>query len=310
MDKIVFGSDPEGFYARKGEDGKDYVVPPAKYRLDYKFPTDNTDPKHPVFKSAEGQNGVIKLIEDGAAFELTVPPSTEIETLYQDIQLGYELAKDVGGQFGNHTMITPTINYDVDEFKGRERAFRQCLIFGCDPDEDVFETQGLLPHRLNQMARGESALEHPYRYGGGHLHVSGCENFQVKPLLSIKMFAFLLGNLVTFMSPMKELDHLRTYRYGRPGRFRIQRYGKKFQNLDWTDQGLEYRTPSNAWTTDLSLGKKMAFAVKTIAEYILPDDKLMEVLIEDLQDNTIKAVMEGLPELAETNYKAVMSMVY
>lgn len=305
MNKIVFGSDPEGFYSRE-KDGQLFVVPPAKYRLDFKFPTDDEDPRHPVFAAADGQNGVIKLIEDGAAFELTVPPSTDIETLYQDIGLGYELAKSVASQFGDFISIVPTINYDVNEFREREDEFRQCLIFGCDPDMDVFEMENL----VHVECMEESALDHPYRYGGGHLHISGCENFQVKPLLTVRLCAFLLGNLVTFLSPMKELDHLRTYRYGRPGRFRIQDYGKLFNGIPWTNKGIEYRTPSNAWTTDISLGRKLAEAVQVIAEYLLPNDKLTEVLIEDMQDRTIEAVMKGLPDLAEENYNAVMSMIF
>jgi hypothetical protein len=35
----------------------------------------------------------------------------------------------------------------------------------------------------------------------------------------------------------------------------------------------------------------------------------MEVLVEDLQGLTIKAVMEGDPQLAASNYQAVMSMI-
>lgn len=305
MAKLLFGSDPEGFYCRTGAGGKPFVVPPAVYRLDNKFPTDDTDPKHPVFATANGQNGVVKLIEDGAAFELTVPPSTNIETLYQDINLGYDLANSIAVQFGNTVSVIPTINFDTKEFRKRKVSFQQCLIFGCDRDWDVFENEGL----IDVPCMEESALDHPFRYGGGHVHISGCEFFQTKPLLAVKMLAFMIGNLVTFMSPMKELDHLRTYRYGRPGRFRPQDYKKKFNDMDWTDKGIEYRTPSNAWTTDLSLGKKIAEAAEIVAECLLPNDKLMEVLIEDLQDRTIEAVMKGIPQLAESNYNAVMSML-
>jgi len=309
MDKILFGSDPEGFYTRIGEDGFPYVVPPAKYRMDHKLQTNMTDPKHPVFAVAEGVNGVVKLIEDGAAFELTVPPSTNIDTLYQDIQLGYDLAGDIAKEFGHFVSIVPTINFDTNEFRDKEESFRQCLIFGCDPDMDVFEMEGLDLRCAHVFQPGEGAMDHKYRYGGGHIHISGCELFQTKPLLAVKMFAFLLGNLVTFLSPMKELDHLRTYRYGRPGRFRIQNYGHKFNGMEWTDKGIEYRTPSNAWTTDLPLGKKLADAVRVAAEYILPNDHLMENIIGCIQDSTVDAVMNGNPELAEKNYNAVMSMI-
>jgi hypothetical protein len=308
MSNILLGSDPEGFYTRIGEDGLPYVVPPAKYRVDHKFPTDLTDPKHPVFAKADGVNGVVKLIEDGAAFELTVPPSTNVETLYQDIQIGYDLANGIAKQFGHFVSIVPTIHFDTNEFRNREEAFLQSLIFGCDRDMDVFELEGL-DTGGDVFTEQESALDHPYRYGGGHFHTSGCEFFQTKPLLAVKMFAFMLGNLVTFLSPMKELDHLRTYRYGRPGRFRIQDYGHKFNDMAWTDKGIEYRTPSNAWTTDMSLGKKLADAVQIVADYLLPKDRLMEELINNIQDPTIEAVMNGNPELAENNYNTIMSMI-
>lgn len=305
MNKLLFGSDPEAFFSRVSEDGSLYVVPPAKYRFDFNFRTDNSDPRHPVFATADGQNGVVKIFEDGAAIETSMAPSTDIRTLYQDIQLGYQLAKEVAEQFGDSLSVIPAINFDINEFRDRVEDFQETLVFGCDPDMDVFEMEGLVETECRQ----ESALDHPLRYGGGHLHISGCENFRKKPLLAVKMCAFLLGNLVTFSSPMKELDHLRTYRYGKPGRFRLQEYGKKWNNLDWTDIGIEYRTPSNAWTTDLSLGQRMAAAAQIIADFFLPQNDIMESLIEDIQERTIEAVMKGLPELAEDNYKVVMSWV-
>ena len=305
MDKILFGSDPEGFYSTFNGLGGIKVVPPAVYRFDHKFPVVEKDPKHPVFRVADGENGVIKLIEDGAAFELTVPPSENMKTLYQDIQIGYQLASEVAREFGNFITITPAIPFDTNEFKNRKRLFNQCLIFGCDPDNDIYEMQGLIDERPME----EKALDHPWRYGGGHIHISGIEFFQKKPLLAVKMLATFVGNLVTFRSPMKHEDHIRTYRYGRPGRFRIQDYGKKFNNMDWTNQGIEYRTPSNAWTTDTGLTDLIEMTIRTIAESVLPDDKLMQCLVDDLEDRTVRAVMEGIPELAEQNYKDAMSMI-
>lgn len=293
--KLVLGSDPEGFYATRDPlSDRIKVVPPAVYRLDHGFPTDNSMPRHPVFAKSDGQNGVVKLIEDGADFELTVPPATDMDTLFSDIQLGYLMAKDVAREFGHFIKVIPAIPFDTTEFRDRGEEFRECLIFGCDPDEDVFE--------VNRPPMEEDALNHPWRYAGGHLHMSGCEYFQTKPLLSIKMLAIFVGNLVTFESPMKKLDHQRTYRYGRPGRYRIQKYGKKFNNIPWSSQGLEYRTPSCAWTTHLPLARKIEAAVRLVAERVLPDDRLMEKLIATLEVPTIEAVMKGLPDLAQATY--------
>lgn len=309
MEQLIFGSDPEFFSATPDGNGGVKVVPPAKYRLDFGHPVTilDNDPqgKHPVFAEVPGLNGVVRVIEDGAAFELTVPPSHTIEGLFHDIQVGYEVGSQIMAQYGNFIEVTPAIHFDTNEFRNRKKEFLMSLIFGCDEDRDVYELMGL----IQSLPKEEDALEHPWRYGGGHWHVSGIKNFQEKPLPSVRMFGMFIGNLVTFRSPQKELDHVRTYRYGRPGRFRIQEYGKLFEDIPWTDIGIEYRTPSNAWTTDISLARLMAETMQMVAEQVLPNDSLMEVLIEDLEARTVEAVMTGNEKMAEENYHAAMSMI-
>lgn len=310
MSKIVVGSDPEFFIVRKADNGDLYVVPPAKYRFDMGVPADlSEDERHPIFAIQDGQNGRIKLIEDGCALELTVPPSHSIDTLYQDIQLGYQMGSDLAKQFGHETMTIPTINFDVHEFENRSDDFKFCLQFGCDKDWEVFEMEGLIP----KSPELERATEHPFRYAGGHMHVSGCKFFADpkygKPLLAVKQMAIFVGNLVTFLSPLRELDQKRTFRYGKPGRFRPQNYGKLFNGEEFTDTGIEYRTPSTAWTTSLDLARRMAECMQIIADRILPDDDLMEGMINEFQQPTIEAIMHGDAELSKSIFDAAMSLI-
>lgn len=304
MSTIVFGTDPEGFYT----DGRK-VIPPAKYRLDFGFPVgyDEQDygHRHPIFAVAPGNGGDVKLIEDGAAFELTVPPALSMKELMDSIAVGYELARGIAAQFGNSIAIVPTIPFDTEEFRDRSEEFKESLLFGCDPDRDVFEILGLMP----EVESVEDALLHPWRYGGGHEHISGVRLFQEKPLPSVQLLAMTVGNLVTAESTQKELDRMRVYRYGRPGRFRIQEYGKLFNNIPWTDVGIEYRTPSNNWTTSPSLAFKMEETIRDLVDRILPSDSLIERIINEFREPTIQAVMSGNSELASQTYKSVMNLI-
>lgn len=306
--KFVLGTDPEGFYARTGDNGELTVIPPVDYRKKG-FPVSylDSDPnhKHPVFAREDGVNGPVLLIEDGCAWELTVAPSLSMKSLFQDIELGKKMAHNVAKQFGDFIAVVPTIGYDVNKYLevAADPDYAMSLIFGCDPDRDVFQEFG---HEYAECTE-ESALFHPYRYGGGHLHVSGCEEFQTKPLLAVKLFAFFIGTLVTAISPMHDLDFLRVYRYGRPGRFRIQKYGKLFKGIPFTDQGIEYRSPSNAWTTKYDMAEKIELSLRTLVEVIKSDEKIIG-LVRDVEKDAITAVSTGNKELAAQVYSYCMGI--
>jgi hypothetical protein len=302
---LVFGADPEGFYSRYDKDGVLTVIPPAHYQIDFQFPVTGNDPKHPIFGEADGQNGKVKLIADGAGFEINTCPSTNMRGLYQDIQLGYQMARGVAAQHGDFISVVPAIHFDTEEFRDRQHEFLQSLIFGCDPDRNVYVGQGYLP----PVPPLEDALDWPWRYGGGHVHISGNANMMDKFLLSLKMLDIFLGNFLTMSSKNPDLELKRTHRYGRPGTYRYQQYKGTWKDIPNTESGIEYRTPSNSWTTDESIALEMESILRIMTGVVLPNDKLMQVLIEDLQEPTINAIMDINQDAASANFSSAMSML-
>jgi hypothetical protein len=103
---------------------------------------------------------------------------------------------------------------------------------------------------MEVKARVLDVHKHPERYGGGHIHISGSNLFEIEPILAVKCLAITLGQAAIAFSDTPNLEHDRTFLYGRPGKYRVQHYG------DGTI-GIEYRTPSNRWTSDIDFAKKI-----------------------------------------------------
>lgn len=239
---LVWGSDPE-FFAGYKKDGEYFVLPPAFLRV-YRDVPFVPDPKHPVFLDAFNDLGVI-IMEDGVAFEETVIPDTNWKNLFDRIQIGKKLLSDkILSLFKDDcepdVLSVPTINYDVKRWMSESPEFKMCLIFGCDRDYDAFNN--------NQAGRTTNALKHPFRYGGGHIHVSGSSAIKEEPILAIQSLALTAGLAAVAFSDTPDLDKSRTFLYGRPGKYRAQKYSGLFKDIPNTDFGVEYRTPSNRWT--------------------------------------------------------------
>lgn len=224
--ELTFGSDPEVF-AHYLKDNIPYVEPPAYFRMELGVPY-KPDPKHPSFIEKDG----IVVMEDGVAFEFTLPPTTEARPLFAEIKQAQEMLNDFLSRYNYSSVAIPTINYEVQKFLDKDNEYQLCLIFGCDPDKDAIETT----YKCNTI----NALLHPFRYGGGHFQV-GSFNPEVIKLLHhgfrpmIQLMAVLVGTVCVKNSDYPELEYQRSFIYGRPGRYRIQKWG------------LEYRTPSNSW---------------------------------------------------------------
>jgi len=299
MKNIVKGSDPEAFLSVL-EDGKRMVVPPAELIKYHNLPVIGGTAKHPLFSVIGGIGGEIHIVEDGVAFELTVPPSLRLLDVWNNIQLGYEEIARIGRAFGGFELsVVPTIGYNVKKFLNEDELFQMCLIFGCDPDRDAFNTE-----RGNYIV---DALQHPLRYGGGHIHISGSRDIKEIPVPAVKILAMTVGTFVTMHSPFPDLDRERTYLYGKPGKFRIQEYGSLWNNVPDTDVGIEYRTPSNAWTTSSDIAKGLDDVIDYTVNTILPNRNLVKSLIEQYSENVCKAIIEGNAGLAEEIFNNVIS---
>lgn len=246
MRKLLFGCDPEIFavsgnvpekYADHLE-GVPFVEIPAYIAdsgLIQEIPGGG-DAKHPEYLSSKYH----RVVGDGAAYEINLkfPCTSPIEMRDHVLNAEYELSERLKVA-GFSVWRKPVVNFDFKRFWTEENMQderkKMSMIFGCDPDIDAFEFQ-LKPAE-------EDVSQHPYRYGGGHLHFSGDivgNLMETKPLPFVKMLAVFLGNFTTLVSPFSDLDKIRATRYGKPGKYRRQVY------KDGTI-GVEYRTPSNSW---------------------------------------------------------------
>lgn len=287
--KLVFGADPEFFSGYKNSNGELFVLPPVVFRQKLGVEIIEND-RHPIFI----RNSVGIVHEDGAAFEVAISPSFKWEDIFDSIKsLKDSLESNILSKFNGictgvvHTL--PTINYEVEKWKDEGDEFKYCVEFGCDPDHDVFRTA--------KRARILDASQHPKRYGGGHIHISGNESIQKKPLETIMALAITVGLAAVKFSPMPALDRERTFLYGMPGKFRIQNYKKLWGGVPFTNMGVEYRTPSNAWTSSKEVAEKL-FEWANIAIFNILEGNLLGSLMPQMRESTIKAIIECDQKLA------------
>jgi hypothetical protein len=287
MNTLVYGSDPEFFAGYKKNDEL-FVLPAAYFRRFLKVPVPNPDDKHPIFIDRWEELGII-LMEDGVAFEETILPDTNWENLFNRINIGKALLEsELLSKFPEYCLsdvqTVPTISYDVErwqEFK-KMPEFMMSMIFGCDRDFDAFN------YKVKQPVI--NALKHNKRYGGGHIHVSGSPIIKEEPVLAIQCLALTAGLAAVAFSSTPELDKERTYLYGKPGKFRPQKYKSTFNGIPDTDFGVEYRTPSNSWTSSFEhagqIFKWIEIGIRNLLEQKLGLE-LLPNLEEDLKDTIV-----------------------
>lgn len=284
---LTYGSDPEYFLSYK-KDGVDYVEPPAYFRevlgVDYFIPQERRKEEvyrqHPVFIAKDG----IQIIEDGVAFEYTIPPANNAKDLFNSINLAHNMLGEISSKYGYELYKKPVIKFDCfDKFNPDfiPDEFFSCMIFGCDRDEDAIDIE----YQGNTL----NVKEHDFRYGGGHLHVGSFEPEIVNIIKDnyrnfIRMLAILVGNTCIKESPYPELEKARAFHYGKPGRFRIQPHG------------IEYRTPSNSWTSNLETVEKIIDLSRQAFNIILEQKE--EEYIQEYLDPTIEAIRNADQELS------------
>jgi len=160
-----------------------------------------------------------------------------------------------------------------------ERIY-QGFIFGCDKDYDAILS--------DYVCETQDVTTHKYRYAGGHCHTSGCKFFE-HYIPAIKLMAVCVGNYFIANSPYPDLERQRALTYGRPGRYRIQKYRNG-------DSGLEYRTPSNSWLSFPLSGYEEMIRMTELAVHFLETERID--IIQNYLDDTIKAITTADQTLA------------
>jgi hypothetical protein len=164
----------------------------------------------------EGYMKGFAMQEDNVMLEYNIPPALSVRTWNERFKTAFMMIeKELGKKYG----------YRIEEeftFMNKDLRSQQAQTIGCDPDYDAYEGG---ERRIWAGVLGNE------RTCGGHIHLGGdfnCPDFVAA--LFADLFIGCWGNTRSKKSTT------RTAWYGKPGIFRSKPYG------------IEYRTPSNAWT--------------------------------------------------------------
>jgi len=283
---LKFGADPEVFASIEIED-RILAVSPALLEkfCGVKYLKQDEEEKHPIYIDSNEFSWMM----DGCAFEVTLK-----HPIYSPKQMRYTMlnALDSLHWFLSALRIfdiepklykKPVIEVNPDMYMDfiKENKIYQGFIFGCDPDNDAIESD----YRCETV----DVFTHLYRYGGGHLHLSGLDIFQEFPEPAIRLLAITVGNFCIANSPYPELEKQRAKNYGKPGRYRIQEYKNG-------DTGIEYRSPSNSWLSfSESQYEELFFWMRKGAEFL--SEKRIDIL-KGFLNPTIDAIINADSEQA------------
>lgn len=106
-------------------------------------------------------------------------------------------------------------------FKVNHLNHPQAKMFGCDPDQDIYQNNTPYP-----------VISKNYRFAGGHIHLGFVNQLSMMDRNNI------IQSLDSIILPFQiyfDPSSLRCSMYGRMGKYRLKPYG------------FEYRTPSNWW---------------------------------------------------------------
>jgi hypothetical protein len=234
---LKFGADPEVF-ASIDIEGKILAVSPALLEkfCGIKVLEQDDEEKHPIYIDSSEFSWMM----DGCAFEVTLKypiytaKQMRITMLNALDSLNWFLSKLRIFDIEPKLYKKPVIEISPDMYMDflDENKIYQGFIFGCDPDNDAIE--------FDYTCETMDVLTHKYRYGGGHLHMSGLDDFWAFSAPAIKLQAITVGNFCMANSKFPKLEKQRVKNYGKPGRYRTQEYKNG-------DKGIEYRSPSNSW---------------------------------------------------------------
>jgi hypothetical protein len=283
--ELTYGFDPEFFAVDKNN----FVISPAIMELEMGLTpvARKKDLKHPVYIN----NKDFSWMMDGVAFELTSYVIFNEPKQMQD--LVKNALMELGNLLGKYNLsifTKPVVDFDLKWMKYSDNEkVSQGLIFGCDRDYDAIIS--------NYTCDTINISTHNKRYGGGHLHLGIPEEWKNKvhrELFNpfIRLLAITCGNINIATSKYPELEVERAQYYGKPGRYRLQKHG------------IEYRTPSNSWTTNNDAIELM-FNGGKLAFELLKNSTLGRKVIEEYLESTIYAITTGNQELSSNILKGV-----
>lgn len=297
MNDRVYGTDPEFPLYKIVDNNIPQIIPPMALIEDYgvKYSV-REDGKKVLFTDQHGE-----VIEDGAAIEFNIKPSTVAYNLVSNV---YKLQRHFENKILIHSGVgvssSPYGYFDVVEYwEKRNENFRECVIFGCDPDfspkiyklMSLEHTPTVIYHEMNnpnfEEFRDDNEMlivdvsKHTGRYFGGHLHVQNMSNnpdiyIQSKDYVGV-VFDFLVGTLNATLprdALQKELELKRLEFYGRPGSGRIQTYKGKLN-------GYEYRPLSNYWLQSTEHANRITSAANIAANIV--EQGLAEIFVMEFE---------------------------
>jgi hypothetical protein len=292
MYSFKIGTDPE--YGILNSKTNSVYPPIALIKFDkINVQFNRTHPEHWIFSRLNNPPTLLHM--DGAALELAIKPEKTPEKLWINLQKGINLAINTILPFKNLELsFLPTLDWDVNEYTIEKygEEFIYSNRFGCDPDFDAFSDVS------NKEQNEEDAEKHPYRYFGGHIHLGVPTDLldkskEIPDILAIICSVFW-GNLCTYNSKYYDAEKLRLYRYGKPGRFRPQPHG------------IEYRSPSNSWTTNYDTVKEIFNSANAILTAF--DNENFGTNILNLSEDTRKAIESFDVETCKKIYNIAKEM--
>lgn len=248
---VTLGSDPEFFladYGRKLDPKKrsnvtDYVIPAVGLVGGTKY-----EPLR-ITSSTSIQ-------EDGVTVELNTLPSKSPEAFLDNVQLSMGEALNF--------LHTKNSKYDLlanpsHKFTKAELASLQAQTLGCDPDLFAHERgRQRTPPTISQIG--------DWRFAGGHIHV-GYENKDIPGFAMIQLLE--AANLYYFRYEPASMPEREQF-YGLPGLFREKPYG------------VEYRTPSNWWTSGSNGSRQFIDRLHRAATWIVNNSIRARSLYDEL----------------------------
>jgi hypothetical protein len=276
--------------------GVKYALPPVFFRK-YRGVKASPDEKHPVFIETDEW----KMHEDGAAFEMAVRPSHNPRDLFDRIHECLQVTQEgILSRFPDDCLpeleFLPTIGWEIARWENEGEDFFMATRFGCDPDFDAFGTK--IPSRTIDASKWA------WRYSGGHIHFSGSPMIMEDPILAVKCQALTSGLAAIAYSDTPDLDRLRTETYGKPGKHRVQNYGRNNPYGEQYRIGLEYRTISSRWASSWDIARQV-FQWGEIGIVNLLETDLGPKLVEKYAVEACDAILNAKQDLAKELLESV-----
>jgi hypothetical protein len=286
----TFGADPEVFIVGGKTIETPFgrlpkLIPPQSLIQDHGVEPEIIKDKVVLYKNKNFQWS-----EDGAAIEMQMSPATDFAAFRSTVQAGLVGLQQFLKGFGMSVYKNPLAVFDLDEYwNNRDESFRECVIFGCDPD--MFP-ELYIEYGLDEESEEIDVSEHEYRYGGGHIHIQAPENdpevFMRSWPEAATVFDFTAGlaNVVKKRSTKIEQQEMaRLDYYGRPGRIRLQEYDAKNGVF-----GIEYRVLSNYWVSNPVFMNRLLMTL----------DFAARILEKERGEEFIEEFMDDIPVMYET----------